>query len=120
MQLSTEIKNARLQAIGDAIDAGNARLKLLNTEQAVVCELPFTIPSASNISSGALTFNTLPESLVLLSDDIDSGVIVGDDDALIASLTVGDMDSSADLKLPSLTVYQGSLLRINGWTISEL
>lgn len=120
MQLSTEIKNARLQVITAAIDAGNATLQLLNAAQAIVCELPFANPCAADISNGKLTFNTLSESLVLLNDDIDSGVIVDDEQGVLATVSVGDLQSSAELKLPSLTVYQGALLRITGWTISEL
>jgi len=120
MQLSTEIKNARLQVIAAAIDAGNATLQFLNAAQAIVCELPFANPCAADISNGELTFNTLSESLVLLNDDISDSAIIDDAQCVLAILSVGDLQSSAELKLPSLTVYQGSLLRITGWTISEL
>ena len=120
MQLSTEIKNARLQTIADTLDTTTATLRLVNAAQAVVCDLPFANPCAADISSGTLTFNNLPESLVLLTDTIDSAAIVDAADAVLVSLTVGDLDSSADLKLPSLDMIQGSLLRLSGWTISEL
>lgn len=120
MQLSTEIKNARLQAFCDAIDAGNATLRLLNADQAIVCELPFPSPCKQEIANGTLTFNTLPETLVLLSADIDSSVIVDNEENILAAVSVGDLASSADLKLPSLTLYQGGLIRLVGWTVSEL
>lgn len=121
MQLSTEIKNLRLQAIGDAIDMGNATLRMLNADQSIVCELPFTNPCFADISNGTLTFNTLAESLVLLnSDKLYSGVIVDDTENVLITVSIGDLQSAADLKLPTLTVYQGSLLRVSGWTISEL
>ncbi len=98
----------------------SATLQLLNAAQAIVCDLPFASPCVSAISNGTLTFADLPETLVLLNDDIDSGAIVDDADNVLLTVTVGDLDSAADLKLPSLTVYQGSLLRLSGWTISEL
>ena len=120
MQLSTEIKNARLQVVAAAIDAGSATLQLLSAESAVICELLFAVPCAADISNGTLTFDALPEALVLLNEDINSAAIVDDADNVLITVTVGDLDSSCDLKLPSLTVYQGSLLRLSGWTISEL
>ena len=120
MQLSTTIKNARVQVLSDAIDAQDAVLRLLNAAQETVCELAFASYSAEDISSGTLTFNDLPESLVLLNDTVANAVIVDTEDAVLVTLTVGDLDSSADLKLPSLTLIQGGLLRVSGWTVSEL
>lgn len=120
MQLATTIKNTRAQVVSDAFDAGTAVLRLLNAAEAMVCELEFPNPCAADISNGVLTFNNLAESLVLLTDTVDSAVIVAADDSVLAEPSIGVTGSGAELTLPSLDLIQGSLLRITGWTVSEL
>ena len=118
--LSTELKNARLQVICDAIDNGNGMLVVYNSAQDVVCELAFPNPCKAGISDAVLTFNNLTESMVLLNSTVTNASVINESDVVLFNLTVGDSDSEADIKLPSTTLYKGSLLRLNGWTISEL
>lgn len=118
--LSTALKNARLQTLADAIDAADARLVIYDVAQTVVCELAFPKPCKAEIANAVLTFNNLPESLVQLNADANHAKILSSANAVLATLNVGDLASNADLKLPNLKLFQGSLLRLNGWTINEL
>ena len=117
--LSTELKNARLQVLCDAIDNGNSKLVVYNVAQDVICELAFPNPCKADISNAVLTFNNLTESMVLLSSTATNAKVINDSDTVLFDLTIGNSDSAADIKLPSTALYQGSLLRLNGWTISE-
>lgn len=120
LTLSTALKNARLQTLADAIDSADARLVIYNAAQAVVCELAFPKPCKLSIENAVLTFNNLPESLVLMNADATHAKILSAADVVLATLNVGELASNADLKLPTLKLFQGSLLRLNGWTINEL
>ena len=116
---SDVIKNARLQVICNAIDSGNGKLVIYNLAQDVICELAFPNPCKYAISGSVLTFNNLDESMVLLNSVVTNAKVITDDDTVLFDLSVGDSDSDADIKLPSTTLYKGSLLRLNGWTITE-
>lgn len=120
LQLSIDIKNSRLQVICDAIDALPARLMIYNTDAEVACEMKFPAPCQLSILDAVLTFRELPESMVLLNTEVTNATIIDENDAVLMQLSVGDMSSSADLKLPSTILYQGSLLRLKGWSITEL
>ena len=122
MDLSTTLKNVRAGVIADHIDLTDHSLRLVGSAGQIICDLPFVNPSAASVTGGVLTFNTLPESMTLLSGTIVKGFIIADADnsLLIDNLSVGNFDSSADIRLPNTYVYKGSLLRLSGWTLSEL
>ena len=120
INFSDAVKNARLQAICDAIDAKATNLVLLSVTQRELCILPFPTPSKLSIIGGVLTFKNIDESMVLLDAEATHAKITDIDNVEIASLSVGVTGSGADLQLPSTTLFAGSLLRLNGWTITEL
>lgn len=124
MDFSVEVKNARAQVLSDKIDKNGAKLVLYNSEKEVVCELDFKVPSKSSIENGVLVFNTLDESMVIISDDVTSAEIVSSIDDVLAFVSVSALDDienqSADLKLASTTLYAGTLLRLIGWKVTEL
>ncbi|WP_417698108.1 hypothetical protein [Psychromonas sp.] len=119
LTFSNEIKAARLQAFCDALDANACVLRVFNAEQETVCELPVPSPSKLSIENGVLTLNNFDESMVLINATATNAAIIQDGNQLV-SMNVGDVGSTADLKLPSTTLYSGSLLRLNGWTLTEL
>lgn len=120
LKLTTEIKNSRLQVLCDAIDALPAFLNIYNAEKEIVCQLAFPVPCKLSIDGGLLTFNNIAESMVLINAIVTTAEIVDENGDVLVALDVGDMSSNADLKLPSTTLFSGSLLRLNGWTIIEL
>ena len=120
INFSNEVKNERLQALCNVVNASVTQLIIYDDLDAKLCELPFANPCEASIVSGVLTFNSLSESMVLEDSTATKANVVDADDNVLATLIVGDMDSGADLKLPSTTLYAGSLLRLNGWTITEL
>ena len=86
--------------------------------------LDFKVPSKLSIVDGVLTFQTLEESMVLISDLATNAKIISNNGDTLANASMAeindDENSNADLKLPSLNLYAGSLLRLVGWTITEL
>ena len=120
INFSNAVKNERLQALCNVINASVTQLIIYDDLDATLCELPFANPCEASIISGILTFNSLSESMVLEDSSATKASIVDADENVLATMIVGDMDSGADLKLPSTTLYAGSLLRLNGWTITEL
>lgn len=124
MDFSIAVKNARAQVLCDKIDENGAKLVIYNAPQEVMCALDFKVPSKLSIVDGVLTFQTLEESMVLISDLVTNAKIISDTGETLANASMAeindDENSNADLKLPSLNLYAGSLLRLVGWTITEL
>lgn len=120
LKLSDDIKNRRLQALCDAIDLLPAALIIYNDEKEAACQLALPVPCKLSINGGVLTFKNIAESMVLINTVVTNAEIVDENGDVLVALTVGDMPSGADLKLPSTLLFQGSLLRLNGWTITEL
>ena len=116
---SDVIKNARLQVICDAIDEAGGKLVIYNSDEDVICELSFPNPCKYAIDGAILTFNNLSESMVLINATAAKANVIANDDTVLFDLTVGNADSNDDIKLPTTTLYKGSLLRLNGWTIQE-
>lgn len=119
LTFSSALKEARLQAMCDALDADISTLVIYNAEQETVCELPVPNPSKQSISTGVLTLNNFAESMVLINSTATNAKIMQNGSALV-SMQIGDTNSSADFKLVSTQLYAGTLLRLNGWTITEL
>ena len=124
MELSIAIKNARAEVLCDKIDENGAKLIIYNAPQEVMCALDFKVPSKLSIVDGVLTFQTLEESMVLISDLATDAKIISNNGDTLANVSMTEINdnenSNADLKLPSLNLYAGSLLRLVGWTITEL
>ena len=119
MILSDTLKNERAKVLADAIDAGSATLQLLDIDENEIVNIPFADPCYSDIVDGVLTFAPLAETMIAISGEVKSAVIVNDG-TVLADLTVTDNDGNGDLKLPSLMLFQGSILRIANWQIKEL
>lgn len=120
LNFSVDVKNARLQTLCDLINASETKLVIYDDEDVVLCELSFANPCEFSIENGVLTFKNLPESMVLENGIADNASVIDIDSNVLVGLTVGEINSTADLKLPSTLLYAGSLLRLNGWTITEL
>lgn len=120
MIFNDAIKNERAQVFADKIDATNATLNLLTSSGELLVSLSFAQPCTIDVSNGILTFASLTEKMVLLTAEAFKAEIVGDDDTVLADLTVSDNDGNGDLKLPSLMLFQGSILRLTNWQIKEL
>ena len=120
MILSMDLRNTRLAVISDAIDSGSGSLDLFTQENEKVSSIPFSNPCALSIVQGVLEFKPLSEALILLSSTIAKGkVVTSTGTVLLDAVTVGDLETDADIKLQSALVYQGSLIKINSWSISE-
>lgn len=119
LNLSVGIKNSRLQAICDAIDAQPSTLTIFTSDESILCQLDFPTPCKGSIENGVLTFANLTEQMVLIDGVASHAKILTDTQELIANVSIGSLDSFAVLRLPSTTQYSGSLLRVNGWTITE-
>lgn len=129
IKLNSTLRNARLQVLSDAIDAGSAVMRIYSgvkpsnlaavTTQVKLCELAFPLPSANEITAGILSFNPIAEAMVLVSGVATWARIVADDATVIADLDVGNTASSAELRLPDTQLYQGVILRFPNWFVSE-
>ena len=126
--LAAAIRNARLDEIRDAIDAGagagvvkiydgtrpstgGAATTLLGT---VTC----SDPSAPNASSGVLTFNAFTEDSSADNDGTATWARFEDSTGtFVADMDVGT--SSAELIMNTTTITQGGPIRIDSGTLTE-
>lgn len=130
---SNTVRDARVAAIGSAIDAGtglNATLTVYSgprplsvdagiSNQVAIVELAFPIPSAASISGGILTLAPLPETMATGNGSPAWARIRDRDGNAVADLDVGPPDSGADIILPADKIYRGATIAITGATITE-
>lgn len=127
------VRDARLQAIAGAMDAGtgpNATLTIYTaprpasveeetSSQTAIVELSFPVPSTVSVSGGILTLASLPETMATGNGEPSWARITDRDGLAVADLDVGPPDSSADITLPAGKIYRGATIAIAGATITE-
>lgn len=120
INFSVSVKNARLESLTNEIDASPSKLVLYDVSEQVVCELTFPAISKYTIADGVLILKDIPEGIVLITTDVTHAKVAHTDETFIMDCSVGVVGSSSDLELPTTALFQGSFLRLSGWTISEL
>lgn len=132
IQYSTAVRNARIAAIGDAIDAGTgpaaslviytdprpASVETTVTTQVAIVTLEFPVPAAS-VGDGILTLAPLTETMTTANGTPAWARIFDRDGAAVADLDVGPPGSDADIILPADKIYRGATVAIMGATITE-
>lgn len=130
---STAVRDARIAAIGLAIDGGSGPHATLtiytaprpqSTDEAIsgqiaIVELPFSVPSALSVSGGILAFAPLSETMATGNGEPVWARIRDRDGHTVADLDVGPPDSGADIILPAGQIYRGATIAITGATITE-
>jgi len=127
--LATTLKNTRLQALADAINAGSGP-GVLNiydgtrpaagaaiTTQTKLASLAFADPCESDISTGVLTFGTIAD-VMALADGVASWARITDSDAVfVADADVGE--TSADIIISQAQIYSGGQVSVTAASITE-
>ena len=127
--LATALKNARLQALADAINAGSGP-GVLNiydgtrpaagatiTSQTLLASLEFADPCESDISAGVLTFDTIAD-VMALADGVASWARITDSDGgFVADADVGE--TAADIIINQAQIYGGGQVSVTAASITE-
>ena len=119
---STAVKNARLLAVRDQIDAGSGPgvLQIGTAGMAVVlAEIALSDPSAT-ATNGILTFSGFPKSdTAANATGVAAAARIRDSSGtdVITGLTVGT--SSADIVLDNTSINAGQVITINSATITH-
>lgn len=129
MGLAVAIRNAQLNAIRDAIDAGAAGGKLLiytGTRpatgaaigaQVLLGTVTFSATSAPDASGGVLTFNSFTEDSAADATGTAAWARATDsDDTFVCDLSVGT--SGEDVNLNTVSIVSGGPIRVNSGTIT--
>ncbi len=115
--IEVEIRNAQLDIIRDAIDAGDAggKLKIYDgtrpstgaeiTGQFLLAICTFSAVSAADAFGGVLTFNNITEGVGLVESSAVWGRITDSDDNFVCDLDISALDGSGDLKMNILEIY---------------
>lgn len=133
LTLSEFVKDARLQVIGDLLDAagsaGSGKIQFYDGTKPVnlggvstqnkLCELDLGLPSYTEVAGGVMTMAPTGTSLVLLSGEVTWARLLDRNGAVVGDLDVGGVSSGRDLVFPTDTaqVYQGANMQLNTWTI---
>lgn len=128
---STSLRNAQLQAIIDAIDAGSGvgKLKIYDgsrpaagggiTSQVLLATPVFSDPCASAPSSGALTFNSITSDTDAAADgDASWARITDSDDTFVMDVSVGATGSGADIELTDVSIAMHGTVAVGTLTIT--
>lgn len=121
LNYSTAVKNARLQAVVDAI--GSAGVLVIGTSSlagstGVLASIPFANP-AFNVSAGAMTVNSLPRTITATgAGTAAKAEIRNSGGTVIASgLTVGT--SGTDVIINALSISVGQTVQATMGTITH-
>lgn len=128
--MATTLRNARLQKIIDAIDAGAAggKLKIYNGSRpatggaatTLLGTLTFSTTSAPAPSGGVLTFDTITaDSSADATGTATWARITDSDDNFVMDLSVGATGSGADIELSTTSIVAGGVISVTSATITE-
>jgi ABC-type uncharacterized transport system permease subunit len=128
MEYSNAIKNARIQVLTNLIDEKACYMRLYSgvkpvnpefnlTDQVLLCELVFVAPCVINVTDGVATMRPLTEKLAIATGTVEFARIVNVDDEVLVDLSIGEITS--DLEVGSATIYQGAMVRVDNWTLSD-
>lgn len=126
--INATVRNSRLNAIRDAIDAGGAAgyLRLYDgtrpatggTATTLLAELRPSYPSAANASSGVLTFSAITaDSSADATGTATWGRLVTSASVFVMDFSVGT--SGADLNLNTVSISSGVQVSVTSATITE-
>lgn len=132
LHLATPIRNARLQAIADAIDAGTAG-GLLHfytgpqpaagaaiTTETLLGTVGFGDPCAASITGGILTFAAFTPDPVADADGVCAWARATDSAGnFVADFDVSGPAGDGAIKLSSVTVYAGGTLSVTTRTLTD-
>lgn len=135
INLSIPLRNARLQAIADAVGAagGEPLLTLYpGTQPAQTADpagqdplvaLPVPLPFADSITSGVLTGKPLPETMAMATGTATWARLTDGAGVAVMDLEVGEDDAegnpTAPVSLPSASIYEGMLVTGVSVTFTE-
>lgn len=117
---NTTVKNARLQVVIDAIDAGTGagKLEIMSAGGTVLATVPLADPCGT-VSAGVLTF-TMPQSdssADATGTATQARIRDSDNTDVVTGLTVGV--GSEDIVLDSASITAGQVVTINTATITH-
>lgn len=126
--LATAVRNSRLNAIRDAVDAGVSTGKLRiydgtrpatgGTVTTLLAELAFTDPSAPNAAGGVLTFSAIASDVSADATGTATWArIVDSAGTFVLDCSVGT--SGADINLNTTAIQIGALVQVTSATITE-
>ena len=129
MGLLSTLRDSRLQIISDAIDAGatGGTLKIYDgvrpaTGGAVttlLATLTFDVTSASTITAGVLTFDTITDDSSADATGTASWARCADSDTtFVCDLSVGATGSGEDIELDSVSIVAGTTVSVTSGTIT--
>lgn len=126
------LRNARLDEITAAMDAGSGAAKLriytgprpatgaAITTETLLAELTFSDPSASGASGGVLTLDPITQdSSADATGTAAWARILDSDNNFVMDLSVGAAGSGADIELVSTSITTGQPVAIAAATITE-
>jgi len=128
---TSDVKNARAQALVNQIDAGSSQASIiLYTGSApidvgvITTELPLVTltlpkPCYASIVNGVISLNVIPEQMVQATGAAGFARLLNGDGDAIADMTVGVNGSGEDIELPTVDLIQGSYIRITAGQITE-
>lgn len=135
MTLSIPLRNARLQAVADAIDAATepGTLTLYSGSrpsngaavdgQTALVEIPCPRPFAESVENGVLEGASFEEVMATEGGDAVWGRYRDGDGEFVADADVGALDEegdpTSDINLPSTQLYPGMLVRVMSVTLAE-
>lgn len=119
---TTEVKNARLNAVAAQIDAGAGagKLKIRDASNVVLATIPLSDPCAAAASGGVLTFSGTPlsDTSADATGTAANAIITDSNDVtVISGLTVGL--SAAEIILDSLSITAGQVVTISSATLTH-
>ncbi len=128
---TTAVKNSRAQALANQIDASSAAGSLTIftgaapvgvgtvTTQTALVVMPLQKPCSASIANGILTLANITEQMVQTTGQAAWARLKNGDGVAIADMSVGLSGSGADIELPTVSLIQGSYVRITAGQISE-
>lgn len=128
--MAVTLRNARLQDIIDAIDAGAAggKLKIYNGSRpatggaatTLLGTLTFSTTSAPAPAGGVLTFDPItPDTSADATGTATWARITDSDDNFVMDLNVGATGSGADIELSTTSIVAGGVISVTSATITE-
>lgn len=130
--MATTLRNARLSAIRDAIDAGPAQGKLnlyAGTRPAtgaspagstLIGTLLFSDPCAAEPSNGVLTFNSISDDLAAdASGTVAWARITDSNNVFVMDVDVTDTNGNGEIRMNDVVVTANDILRVTSAQISE-
>ena len=135
ISLTFETKNDRLQAIADKIDSGSSGLSPATLEiysgvmpeghgaqgpedlVLITVEVPY--PCAQSVTSGVLTLNQMEEAMAMHSGIATWCRVRNGSGEIVFDADVGNLESTAFLRMANTQVYEGIYLTLEETYIAE-